>query len=489
MENYSVYQDMASRTGGEVYIGVVGPVRTGKSTFIKRFMETLVIPNAELADRAVMTDELPQSSPGRTVMTTEPKFVPAKAATLSIGKGAKASVRLVDCVGFAVEGANGFEEDGQPRLVKTAWFDKPIPFEEAASVGTEKVIREHSTIGVLVTTDGSFTEIERSAYQKAELRAAAELKALGKPFVIVLNCVNPASQEALRLELEKEYNVPVVALNVEKMTEEEALFTLQQALFEFPVTGIDVAIPKWLQALPEDNPTVSALLEKIKTVACEISRMKDCFKLETLFSEEDDFVNPAGIELELGKGKAKLFIGAKEGLFYRVLSEASGETIENDCQLMHFVKSLAEAKRGYEKFKTAIADADECGYGVVAPLVDEMKLSKPQLLKKGANYGVKFKAQTASYHVIRVDVDGAVEPIVGGKAQGEGFLQETLGAYETEAEKVWETNIFGRTLKALLSEELTGKSDAMPKELRAKMRRTVTRIVNEGKGGCICILL
>ena len=489
MENYSVYQDMASRTGGEMYIGVVGPVRTGKSTFIKRFMETLVLPNAELADRAVMTDELPQSSPGRTVMTTEPKFVPAKAIELSIGKGAKASVRLVDCVGFAVDGANGFEEDGKPRLVKTPWFDAPVPFEEAASVGTEKVIREHSTIGVLVTSDGSFTDIERSAYQKAELRAAAELKSLGKPFVVVLNCVNPAAQESLRAELEREYDVPVVALNVEKMTEQQALYTLQQALFEFPVTGVDVAVPAWLQSLPKENPTVSRLLEKIKSVAPEISKMKDCFKLENLFADEDDFCNPAGIELDLGKGKAKLFVDVKDGLFYRVLSEACGETIVNDCQLMAFVKSLADAKRSYERFKGAIADADECGYGVVAPIVDEMNLEKPQLLKKGANYGVKFRAQTASYHVIKVDVGGTVEPIVGGKAQGENFLSETLGAYETDTEKVWDTNIFGRTLKELFVEELTGKSDAMPKELRAKMRRTVARIVNEGKGGFFCILI
>jgi stage IV sporulation protein A len=276
---------------------------------------------------------------------------------------------------------------------------------------------------------------------------------------------------------------------VEKMTEAEALYTLQQALFEFPVTGLDVAVPAWLQSLPEDNPTVARLLEKVKAVAPEISKMKDCFKLETLFSDDDDFCNPSGIELDLGKGKAKLCIGAKDGLFYRVLSQASGETIENECQLMSFVKSLAEAKRGYERFKGAIAEADECGYGVVAPIVEEMQLSKPQLLKKGANYGVKFKAQTASYHVLKIDVGGFVEPIVGGKAQGESFLAETLDAYETDATQVWETNIFGRTLKELFVEELQGKSDGMPKELRAKMRRTVARIVNQGKGGFFCILI
>ena len=315
MENYSVYEDIASRTNGDIYIGVVGPVRTGKSTFIKRFMEQLVIPSADESRRAVMTDELPQSAAGRTVMTTEPKFVPAQAAKISIREGAEASVRLVDCVGFAVEGAGGFEEDGAPRLIKTPWSEQAMPFEKAAKLGTEKVIREHSTIGILMTTDGSITELPRSAYVAAEEHAAAELKEIGKPFVILLNCRQPAAQEPLRASLEEKYGVPVLAVNAEELTEDEILEIMQKVLFEFPVVGIDVRIPKWMQSLPEGSKVVSAVLTKLKKLAPSLVKMKDCLMLENLFGEEDKFLNPDNIAMELGKGKAEIRVEAKEGLF------------------------------------------------------------------------------------------------------------------------------------------------------------------------------
>ncbi len=488
MENYSVYEDIANRTGGDIYIGVVGPVRTGKSTFIKRFMELMVLPSAEENVRAVMTDELPQSAAGKTVMTTEPKFVPAKAAKISVSKGAEASVRLVDCVGFAVDGANGFEEDGAPRLVKTPWQEAPMPFEQAAALGTEKVIKEHSTIGVMVTTDGSVTDIPRGGYVAAEERAVRELQAQGKPFVIVLNCQDPDGQMELKNALEEKYQAPVVALNAETMGETEITQVLQKALFEFPVLRIDVKIPKWLQALPESNPSVAALLETVKNSVSNVTRMRDCLVLEKLFNEDADYCNPEEIRMDLGKGSAEITVGVKENLFYRVLSEVCGETVSDDLALMQYLQSVSSVKKDFDKVKDALHDAEEYGYGIVYPSEAEYALEKPELVKKGAGYGVQFKAKASGYHIVKVNVTGCISPIIGTKQQSEDFVADTLSAYEEGQEQVWETNIFGKSLRALVGDELAGKSNAMPVELRKKMRRTITRIVNEGKNNVFCIL-
>ncbi len=488
MENYSVYEDIANRTGGDIYIGVVGPVRTGKSTFIKRFMETLVLPTASGETLKEMTDELPQAAAGKTVMTTEPKFVPAKAAKITVAKGVEASVRLVDCVGFAVEGASGFEEEGQPRLVKTPWEPQPMPFERAAALGTEKVIREHSTIGVLVTTDGSIAEIPRSGYVAAEERAVAELKGLKKPFVILLNCKKPASQTALKKSLEEKYGTPVLAVNVETMGETEIVEVLQKALFEFPLLTVDVCIPKWLQSFPESNRVVAGLVAKLKEVSPTLTKMRDCFALETLFDETEDFVNPDAISMDLGKGKATLTLGTKEDLFYRVLSEESGEGIADDLSLMQYVRAVSGMKREYEKVNAAFAEAQENGYGIVYPTDADYQLEKPQLNKKNAGYGVKFKANAASYHIVKVEVTGAVNPIIGTKQQGEEFLDGTLKAFDENEGGVWETNIFGKSLKDLVGDELSVKSNAMPVELRKKVRRVMTKIVNDGKSNFICLL-
>ncbi len=486
MENYNVYQDIASRAGGDIYVGVVGPVRTGKSTFIKRFMEMLVLPTAEGSARAEMTDELPQAAAGKTVMTTEPKFVPAKAATVPIAKGTTASVRLVDCVGFAVEGANGFEEEGVPRLVKTPWREEAMPFEEAAALGTEKVIREHSTIGVLVTTDGSVTDIPRANYVEAEERAVRELKALQKPFVILLNCKEPASQTALLQELENKYEAPMVALNVEQMREEDIMAALQRALFEFPVTRIDVKMPKWLQSLSEEEDAVAELLAAIKKATGNIVKMRDCFSLETLFDGECGFINPEEIRMDLGKGSVELEIGAKKSLYLKTLSERCGESLEDDLALLRYASGLAETKRAYDKVKDAFAEAEEKGYGVVFPNEGDYELEKPKLVKKGAGYAVEFKANAPSYHIVKIDVNGSVNPIIGTEQQGKEFVEETLKSYDEG--DVWETNIFGKSLRALMSEELAGKNGGVPMELRKKLRRTVSRIVNDGKGNLICIL-
>lgn len=489
MENYSVYEDIAKRTGGDIYIGVVGPVRTGKSTFIKRFMETLVLPTAEESLRAVMTDELPQSASGKTVMTTEPKFVPAKAARIEVAKGAEAFVRLVDCVGYPVEGANGFEEDGAPRLVKTPWQEEAIPFEQAATIGTEKVIREHSTIGLLVTTDGSITDIPRENYVAAEERAVRELKALHKPFVILLNCKEPNSTSLLSKTLTEKYEAPVVSVNVEQMGEEEILQILQKALFEFPVLRIDVTIPRWLQSFPEEDPFVSGALDAVKAAACKVEKMRDCFAMENLFDEEGDYLNPREIRMDLGKGKVEIDIGAKDSLLYRAISETCEEEIADDLGLMQYLQTVSGVKKKYDKVKDALEAAEIDGYGVVQPTQEEYSLEQPTLIKKGAGYGVQFKAKASGYHIVKVDVTGEVSPIIGTKQQGEDFVADTLKAYEEGQEKVWETNIFGKSLRALVKEEMSGKSTGMSPELRKKMRRTITRIVNDGKNTVICILL
>ncbi len=488
MEKYSIYKDVAGRTGGDIYIGVVGPVRTGKSTFIKRFMETLVIPAANASERGVMIDELPQSAAGKTVMTTEPKFVPAKAAKISVGKGAEASVRLVDCVGFAVEGASGFEEEGAPRLVRTPWQAEPIPFEDAAAIGTEKVIREHSTIGVLVTTDGSVTDLPRLAYERAEERTVEELKALDKPFVILLNCKEPEKADELRAALEEKYQSPVVALNAENMTEEDIQRLLQKALFEFPVLRIDVKMPRWLQAMPAENPTVASLLNKVKEAVAGMEKMRDCFALETLFLEEGEFTCSGDLTVDLGAGKVELTVGAKEELFYRVLSEECGEQLQDDLALMRYVRELSGAKRTFEKVETALKTADERGYGIVYPNEEDYALEKPRLIKRSAGYGVQFNATATGYHIVKVDVRGQVNSIIGTKEQGEAFVENSLQTYDEGQEKVWETNIFGRSLRSMVAEELAGKADGMPVELRRKVRRAVSKIVNDGKGNLICIV-
>ena len=488
MENYSVYEDIANRTGGDIYIGVVGPVRTGKSTFIKRFMETLVLPQASAETLAVMTDELPQSAAGKTVMTTEPKFVPAKAAKIQIAKGAEAKVRLVDCVGFAVEGANGFEEDGAPRLVKTPWQEKPMPFEEAAAFGTERVINEHSTIGLLVTTDGSITDIPRSGYVAAEERAVNELKNIGKPFVILLNCKKPSSATALKKSMEERYGAPVLAVNVETLGEKELCEIMQTVLFEFPLACVDVCIPEWLQSFPEANATVNELTVALKKNASKLQKMRDCFDLENLFEEDSDFVNPTEIKMDLGRGRAEISVGVKGNLFYKVLSEECGEEIGNDLQLMQYVRSLAGTKRSYDRIKDAFEEAEENGYGIVYPDEGEYQLEKPQLIKKSAGYGVRFKANATSYHIIKVDVSGSVNPIIGTKQQGEEFIDDTIKTYETGEEEVWQTNIFGKSLRTLVHDELSGKTNAMPVDLRKKMRRAMTRIVNDGKNNFLYIL-
>ena len=488
MENYDVYEDIAARTGGEIYIGVVGPVRTGKSTFIKRFMEQMVIPYVSGAGKTRMVDELPQSAAGKTVMTTEPKFVPDEAAKIE-GRGAEAHVRLIDCVGFPAEGANGFEEDGKPRLVKTPWSESPMPFDRAAEEGTRRVIREHSTIGILVTTDGSVTDLPRSAYEEGEKKAAQELSEIGKPYLILMNCRRPSEAEGLCAALEEKYGAPVVALNAEEATAEELAEVLGRVLFEFPVVSVDIDIPDWMRALDADTPLVAELLSGVRSVAPKISKMSDCALLDALFAESGKLLPPVSVTPDLATGKVSCRVEAREGVFYEVLSEQCGEEIADDFALMSYVSSLSEAKKLYERVRQAFADAQAYGYGIVSPDGGEMNLADPRVVKMGGQFGVDLKADAPSYHIIRVDVNGQVRPTLGNEEQSEAFVRELSQQLQTQPERAWNTNMFGRTLREMLGEELYVKNRSMAETVQKKMRRTLTRIVNEGKGGVICILL
>ena len=488
METFNVYEDIAARTGGEIYLGVVGPVRTGKSTFIKRFMETLVLPQVTGARKQRLTDELPQSAAGRTVMTTEPKFVPEEAAEITAGE-AKLRVRLVDCVGFPVEGAAGFEEEGEPRLVHTPWSDAPVPFREAAEEGTRRVMREHATIGILMTTDGSVCDLPRAAYEEAEAQAVREMNALKKPYVMLLNCKDPSAAETLRASLAQTYACPVLAADCAHLTAEEIGEILRSILYEFPVLSVDVDLPDWMRVLDADSSLISEVLEGLRTVAPDIVKMRDCARLQGLFAESERLLPPSSVQVDPATGSISCFVGAKSGAFYEMLGEQCGERIESDLKLMEYVTSLAEAKKLYARVSQAFADAREFGYGIVPPLEEEMDLAQPKVVKKSGRVGVNLAAAAPSYHIIRVDVSGEVHPALGSEEQSMAFVKSLTEGMERDPEQAWNTTMFGRTLKEMLGEELYLKNRSMAETVQKKMRRTVTRIVNEGRGGVICILL
>lgn len=490
MFDSDIYKDIAARSGGEIYIGVVGPVRTGKSTLIKRFMTELVLPNADSGRMQEMVDELPQSAAGKTVMTTEPKFIPAKAVNVKIDN-AEASVRLIDCVGFAVEGAGGFEENGEPRLVKTMWSEKPLPFTEAAAIGTQKVIRDHSTIGLCVTCDGSVTGIPRDGYISAEERTVEELKRIGKPFVIVLNCADPKGGRAqeLKEQLQQKYDSPVVAINCETASLDELSALLRALLFEFPVTSVDVKIPDWIRVMPADSSAISELLSRVRQTCGKVEVMRECSLFDEAFAESRYWKGEVSVNLSLATGKATVEVGLQDGVLFDMLSEISGEGISDEGALMNYVAAASEAKRSYDKVKDAFERAKLTGYGIVCPGDDDLTLEKPRVVKQGANMGIKLRASAPSYHVVKVDVNGEVSPIMGLASQSEDMVNGIMSGFETDPDGTWNTALFGKSLRCMVKEGLDGKVNAMQEDTRGKMRRTITRIVNEGKGGVICILL
>ena len=487
METFDIYKDISQRTGGDIYIGVVGPVRTGKSTFVANFMESLVLPllsDANAKRRAV--DELPQSADGTAIMTTQPKFVPNEAVPVTIGDRLRANVRLIDCVGYLIDGVAEFE-DGKPRMVKTPWSAEEMPFKEAAEFGTAKVVSEHSTIAVVVTNDGTITEFPRANYVPAEERVVKELKQCGKPFILVLNTTHPQAESVAQLAaaLEEKYGVKVLPMNVKAMTKQDAETVLKEILDEFPAQNLRIELPDWMRTLEADDWIIADLLTKIRQNASRVHRMKDCEKLFADSVESEFLKKPQINNVDMGQGVVTYSVEAKEGLFYRVLSDCANMEITDDFSLMTFVKQAAVAKTEYEKVKAALDEAMTDGYGVVNPTLKDMVFENPEIVKQGSRYGVRLKANAPSLHIMKIDVSTEVSPIVGTEEQSRSMLQE----FETNPKGIWETNMFGKPLSVMAQEGLGSKLTAMPKEAQLKLRKTVGKIVNEKKGGIICILL
>lgn len=492
MTNNSIYQDIEARTGGDIYIGVVGPVRTGKSTFIKRFMDKLVIPNIkDPYRRERATDELPQSAQGKTIMTTEPKFVPNEAAEINLDGNATLRVRLIDCVGYIVPEAMGYLEGDSPRLVMTPWFDSEIPFGDAAEIGTKKVITDHSTIGVVITTDGSFTELERSSYEDAETRVIRELKAIDKPFVVLLNTANPNTEQTkcLKNEMEAKYNASVLPMNCAEMSVSDINEIIKNILFEFPVTEIDINMPKWIGKLENSHPLKKALTDSIKTAVSGVKKISDC---QNIISQIGDceYVDTAATEkINLGTGEVSVNIVLREGLFYKLISESSGLEIKSDDELMSFITEMAKIKKNYERYAPAIEQVHSVGYGIISPSIDELTLEEPEIVRQGNRYGVRLKASAPSIHLIRADIETEVSPVVGTEKQSEELVKYLLNEFDDDPIKIWQSNIFGKSLNELVNEGLRNKLDKMPEDARQKLQETLSKIINEGSGGLICIIL
>ena len=491
MEKYEVYKDIAQRSNGDIFVGVVGPVRTGKSTFISKFMENFVIPNmTNKLQKSIATDEMPQSAEGKAVMTTQPKFIPANAVKVQFKSKTTANIRLVDCVGYLIDGLTA-EEEIAGRKVKTPWSNVEMPFIKAAEIGTKKVIDEYSTIGVLVTTDGSFGDYTRSDYVSAEEKSVNDLKAINKPFVILLNSAVPKSAEALDLssKLEEKYGVPVVTASCKDLTADDISEIMEKVLLEFKVYGFNVEVPEWLRALPSDNPFITEISGRLKDASKNMDKMRDYTCLDDAFSDSEYFKGTTLKELNLGTGTPVFSLEVKDGLFYKVLSEECGEDIVDDYALLSYMKGFSSEKKGYEKIKDALKSAIDDGYGIALPTIDEMTVEEPTVIKSAGKYGVKIKASAPSLHIMRVDVNTEVSPILGTEKQSEDMVNFISEQCENAPERIWETNIFGKTLNELVCGNLNDKITSMPKEAQTKMRKTVTRIVNENRGGGICILL
>ena len=491
-ENLKLYQDIANRTQGDIYVGVVGPVRTGKSTFIKRFMDLLVIPNIEneyKKERA--RDELPQSAGGRTIMTTEPKFIPNEAVEITIGDNLKLKTRMVDCVGYLVNNAIGYLEDDMPRMVKTPWFEEEIPFEQAAEIGTKKVIEEHSTIGILVTTDGSITDIPREDYVQAEERVVKELKELHKPFVIVLNSDDPFSDytKNLAMELEQKYQTSVIPTDCSRLDMEDIEEIFGKILYEFPIEKMNINFPKWVDGLSDSHWLKEELYNEIKDAFSNIHILKEVNSgVEKLQSTQ--IINKTVIdEIKLGEGTINISINLYDELFYKVLTEISGVEINNEGDLFSTITTLAETKKEYDKISNALEEVKATGYGIVTPSIDELILDEPEIIKQGTRFGVKLRARAPSIHLIRAEIETEVSPIVGSEKQSEELVNYLLSNFEDDPAKIWESNIFGRSLHELVNEGLQTKLAKMPVDAQAKLQETLERIVNEGSGGLICIIL
>ena len=488
MEERNVYQDISQRTDGDVYIGVVGPVRTGKSTFIKRFMDSLVLPNIKdenIYRRTV--DELPQSSAGRTIMTTEPKFIPEESVEINLGNNATFKVRMIDCVGYIVDSALGYSEEDMPRMVKTPWAENEIPFDDAAEIGTKKVITDHSTIGLVITTDGSFSE----DYVESENRVVNELKAINKPFIILLNSMEPESEQTLLLadNMAKQYQVPVLPVSCMELNENEIKRILAQLLFEFPIREIKVDIPKWVVKLEKDHWLKSVVFESIKNSAKQIEKIREVQQTIRNLGQCEYITEARLSNLDLGKGIATISVAIDNGLFYKVLSEQTKLEIKDECELLSCIAELSKKQSEFDKIAQAYEQVKETGYGIVMPTMDELSLEEPQIIKQSGKYGIKLKASAPSIHMMRVETKTEVTPIVGSEQQSEELVSYLLKEFEESPEKIWESNIFGKSVHELVNEGLHNKLYRMPSDARRRIGETIEKIINDGCNGLICIII
>lgn len=491
MEKIDIIKSITERTGGDLYLGVVGAVRTGKSTFIKKFIENLVVPNIEDEyEKKRALDEIPQSAQGRTIMTTEPKFVPSNAATIKVDDFT-ASVRLVDCVGYIIPGAKGYEDENGPRMVKTPWYDEEIPFVEAAEIGTEKVIKDHSSIGIVVTTDGSIGEIERSDYVEAEERIVGELKEIGKPFIVILNSTHPMLPETERMadSLKESYGVPVLPISIENMSERDIYSILKEALYEFPVLEVNVDMPEWIATLDSENWLKKIYIEKIRESVIEIDKLRDIEHITNHFNDCEYISKSYLSNVDTSSGVVTVTLDAPDNLYNQVLKDIIGVEVKSKSQLLKLFQDYNEAKVEYDQIKTALKMVKTTGYGVASPTLSDMKLDTPEILKQGSRYGIKLKAVAPSIHMIRVDVESTFEPIIGSEMQSKELINYIMKDYDNDADSIWKSEIFGRSLDVIVKEGIQAKLSMLPENARFKLQQTLSKLVNKGNGNLFAIVL
>lgn len=492
MNSFDIYKDISKRTAGDIYIGVVGPVRTGKSTFIKSFMDKLVIPNIENEYVRTRTmDELPQSAEGTAIMTTEPKFVPNEAVKISLEGSIDLNVRLIDCVGYIVDGASGHIIDNKPRMVSTPWSEQKMPFAQAAELGTQKVIKDHSTIAVVLTSDGTVTDIPRESYINSEARVVNELKNINKPFVIVLNSAMPESDETLEIarQMENKYGTNVIIADCKNMTQEDINNILEEALYQFPVGEIDINLPKWLETMAPKHWLKESIISSIKEMAQKINGIRDIADNISILENNENIKKLYSDNINLGEGRANIEVSLNDNLFYNILSETTGMEINSEYELISMMKQLSEAKREYDKIKFALDEVNKKGYGIVTPSVEEMTISEPQVLRQGSRYGIKIDADAPSIHLIKTNIKTSVAPIVGSEEQSKELVSYLSSQYKDNPENMWDYSIFGRSLKDLITDDLNAKLLRMPEDTQYKFKETLQKIINEGSGGLICIML
>lgn len=491
MDKVDIIKNIATRTGGDIYLGVVGAVRTGKSTFIKKVVETLVVPNIEDEyERKRALDEIPQSAAGKTIMTTEPKFVPNNAAKIHIDDF-DCNIRLIDCVGYLIDSAKGAEDENGPRLVKTPWYDEAIPFSEAAELGTEKVIKDHSTIGIVVTTDGSIGEFDRNDYIESENRVISELKEIGKPFIVIVNTTHVNNSNTIEIcnNLKEMHNVPVLPMNIESMTQNDMYDILREALYEFPISEVKINMPEWIAILNSKHDLKKKYIESIKESVVEVNKLRDVEKITEHFMNLDYISKSYLSEINPGVGDVTINLEAPSELYNEVLSNIINVDVTNKAELLSLFQDFSEAKKEYDQIKYALKMVKQTGYGVASPTLDDMKLDTPEITKQGTRYGVKLKATAPSIHMIRVDVNSTFEPIIGTEIQSKELIDYLMKDNEKDPSSIWKSEIFGRSLDVIVQEGIQSKISLMPDNIRFKLQNTLTKIVNKGSNNMIAIVI